>query len=160
MANPDHYFKLVKQPLLLRHRAPLAGAGDGIAVNAQVSPVGVGSGVYPQITAQPIPGLMAELEVNFGWCDLSHRSRRPNDAGRERAQPLGLAADARWAWHEFCHVLMFANLGELEFPFATAPATRWRRSSPTPMQSRCATLPNASSRSRGCSRRAATTAAS
>ena len=116
--NPDHYFKLVKQPLLLRHRAPLAGAGDGIAVNAQVSPVGVGSGVYPQITAQPIPGLMAELEVNFGWCDLSHRSRRPNDAGRERAQPLGLAADARWAWHEFCHVLIFANLGELEFPFA------------------------------------------
>jgi hypothetical protein len=116
--NPDHYFKLVKQPLLLRHRAPLAGAGDGIAVNAQVSPVGVGSGLYPQITAQPIPGLMAELEVSFGWCDLSHRSRGPNDAGRERAQPLGLAADPRWAWHEFCHVLIFANLGELEFPFA------------------------------------------
>jgi hypothetical protein len=61
---------------------------------------------------------MAELEVSFGWCDLAHRSRRPNDAGRERAQPLGLAADARWAWHEFCHVLIFANLGELEFPFA------------------------------------------
>ena len=116
--QPHDYFKLIKQPLLLRHRAPLKGAGDGIAVNAQVRPVGVGSGVYPQITPQPIPGLMAELEVSFGWCDLAHRSRRPNDAGRERAQPLGLAADARWAWHEFCHVLIFANLGELEFPFA------------------------------------------
>ena len=116
--KPNNYFKLFKPPLLLRHRAPLTGAGDGIAVNAQVLPTGVGSGVYPQITPQPVPGLMPGLEVSFGWCDLAHRSRRPNDAGRERAQPLGLAADARWAWHEFCHVLIFANLGELEFPFA------------------------------------------
>ncbi len=115
---PGNYFKLIKQPLLLRHRAPLAGAGDGISVNAQVLPVGIGAGVYPQIAPQPIPGLMPELEVSFGWCDLAHRRRRRNDAGRLRAQPLGLTADARWAWHEFCHVLIFANLGELEFPFA------------------------------------------
>lgn len=99
----SNYFKLVKQPLLLRHRAPLAGAGDGISVNAQVSPVGIGAGVYPQLAPQPIPGLMPELEVSFGWCDLAHRRRGRNDAGRLRAQPLGLAADARWAWHEFCH---------------------------------------------------------
>jgi len=113
-----NYFKLGKQPLRLRHRAPLKGAGDGIAVNAQVLPLGVGAGVYPQLNPGAIAGQMAELEVSFGWCELAHRQWWPNDAGRQRAQPLGLAADARWAWHEFGHVLNFANLGELEFLFA------------------------------------------
>ena len=114
----SNYFKLIKPPLLLRHRAPLAGAGDGISVNAQVLPVGIGAGVYPQIAPLPIPGLMPQLEVSFGWCGTW---RIAGDGATTpaalRAQPLGLAADARWAWHEFCHVLIFANLGELEFPF-------------------------------------------
>ena len=35
-----------------------------------------------------------------------------------RAQTLGIAADPRWAWHEFGHVLAYASTGELEFAFA------------------------------------------
>lgn len=114
-----NYFRLVKLPLLLRHRAPLKGAGDGIAVNAQVRPLGVGAGIYPQLVpGVVVPGEMPELAVSFGWCELAHRQRHLNDGNRVRAQPLGLAADARWAWHEFGHVLNYANLGELEFGFA------------------------------------------
>jgi hypothetical protein len=32
--------------------------------------------------------------------------------------PLGIATDVRWVWHEFCHALLVASTGELEFPFA------------------------------------------
>ena len=62
--------------------------------------------------------LPPELEVSFGWAELAHRSRLQNRAKRWRAQPLGLAADERWAWHEFGHVLNYASFGELEFRFA------------------------------------------
>lgn len=116
--NAQHYFKLAALPLRLRHRAPLAGARDGIAVNAQVLPDGVGAGIYPPLAPAAPAGAMPALDLSFGWAELAHRRALPNDGGRMRAQPLGLAADPRWAWHEFCHVLNFANLGELEFPFA------------------------------------------
>ena len=32
--------------------------------------------------------------------------------------PLGLAADVRFVWHEFCHVLILAATGSTEFDFA------------------------------------------
>jgi hypothetical protein len=108
---PKQYFKHAGLPLLLRHRAPLKGVRDGISINAQVRPVGVGPGIGG---GQPPP----ELEVSFGWAELAHRGRLQNRAQRWRAQPLGLAADERWAWHEFGHVLNYASFGELEFRFA------------------------------------------
>ena len=111
---PAQYFKRARLPLLLRHRAPLKGARDGISVNAQVRPVGVGPNMWQPDGGQPPP----ELEVSFGWAELAHRSRLPNRAKRWREQPMGLAADERWAWHEFGHVLNYASFGELEFRFA------------------------------------------
>ena len=111
---PALYFKHASLPLLLRHRAPLKGARDGISVNAQVRPIGVGPGIE-----QPGSGdLQPPLEVSFGWAEFAHRVRLENGARRLREQPLGLAADARWAWHEFAHVLNYASFGELEFRFA------------------------------------------
>ena len=41
----EDYFKFAKLPLIIRHRAPLKGAGAGISVNAQVRPDSVGAGV-------------------------------------------------------------------------------------------------------------------
>jgi len=113
----EDYFKLARLPLVIRHRAPLKGAGDGISVNAQVRPDDVGAGVLVTPSQNPA------LEVSFGWAELAHRQRLPNkglpnQAGDLREQPLGLAADPRWAWHEFSHVLIFARLGQLEFRFA------------------------------------------
>ena len=59
-----------------------------------------------------------QLEVAFGSAALRHRAEHPNDHGRSTLQPLGLAADPRWAWHEFGHVLSYAATGALEFEFA------------------------------------------
>ena len=91
----------------------------------------------PAVT-QP-PRLQPQLMVRFAAANASHRVRlplpvtpeaaaaasaaadpNPPPAGppRERAQYLGVAADPRWAWHEFGHVLNFAATGELELPFA------------------------------------------
>lgn len=108
----EDYFKFATLPLIIRHRAPLKGAGDGISVNAQVRPDDVGAGVLANPPQSPA------LEVSFGWAELAHRQRLKNAADHLREQPLGLAADPRWAWHEFSHVLIFARLGQLEFRFA------------------------------------------
>ena len=37
---------------------------------------------------------------------------------RSPAEPLGIASDRRWLWHEIGHVLLMASVGELEFRFA------------------------------------------
>lgn len=116
--GPNHYFKLARLPLLLRHRAPLKGCSDGIAVNAQVLPDRLGPQIDEPMVARDGTDLRPQIEVSFGWAELWHRRWLPNDVGRVRAQPLGLAADRRWAWHEFGHVLNFASIGELEFRFA------------------------------------------
>jgi hypothetical protein len=116
--DPSEYFKLAKLPLILRHRAPIRGAGDGKTVNAQVRPTGDGLSL---LEAWPGPGAgdqRPQLEVRFAGANLAHRRLWLNDAQRLRAQPLGLAADQRWAWHEFSHVLAFASTGALEFRFA------------------------------------------
>jgi hypothetical protein len=112
---PRLYFKLARLPLLLRHRAPLNGANDGMAVNAQVGPED------PGINLLLLRGellLRPRIQVLFGAASLSHRDLLPNDDGEARLQYLGLAADERWAWHEFGHVLAFACTGRLEHLFA------------------------------------------
>jgi hypothetical protein len=110
----DPYFKFVKLPLKLRYRAAFAYASDGETVNAQVSPDGPTQNLYDVFEKDKRPN----LEVSFGAAELAHRSMLKNNAGQLRAQPLGVAADARWAWHEFGHVLNVASTGELEFRFA------------------------------------------
>jgi hypothetical protein len=114
----DDYFKLAKLPLLLRHRAPMRGAGDGKTVNAQVRPSGDGLSLLAEWAGPGGKDQRAVLEVGFAAGNLAHRMLLPNDGMRLRAQPLGLAADPRWAWHEFGHVLSFASTGALEFRFA------------------------------------------
>jgi hypothetical protein len=76
------------------HRAPiLPGCPDGRCVNAQVT---------------KMPDRRSVGEMRFALADDLDPS--PN--------PLGIATDIRWVWHEFCHALLVAGTGELEFPFA------------------------------------------
>src|SRR5262249_26690485 len=49
------------------------------------------------------------IEVRFALGDLE------SSVGQS---PLGLASDPRWCWHEYCHVLLTAAVGELELRFA------------------------------------------
>jgi hypothetical protein len=107
----------LKLPLELRPRAPLFGAPDGDTVNAEVR-VRVPAdpnppGQWPMPMAHPAP-----VEVRFGAGVPSHREWHPGPHGRPTAQALGIAADERWAWHEFGHVLVYAATGRLELPFA------------------------------------------
>ena len=54
--------------------------------------------------------------------DLSTRGRKPwNGTKRSSAEPLGIAADARWIWHEIGHVLLTTSVGDLQFRFAHSP---------------------------------------
>jgi hypothetical protein len=108
------YFKMARLPLLMRPRASFYYASNGETVNAQVSP-----DVQGQSISSPFAPLeRPQLQVAFGSANLSHREMLANNEGSCRAQPLGLAADPRWSWHEFGHVLNFASTGELEFRFA------------------------------------------
>jgi len=112
------YFKMAKLPLVLRHHAPIRGARDGNTVNAQVRPDDVGLSLTeqsgPKTGADPRP----QIEVSFGAANLRRRGLVNVTPSRSRLQPAGLAADRRWAWHEFCHVLNYASFGKLEFRFA------------------------------------------
>ncbi|MBU3739550.1 MAG: hypothetical protein FGM55_11425 [Rhodoferax sp.] len=115
--NPALYFRLVKLPLVLRHRAGIEpGSRDGETVNSQVRPRG--NGLAWDQPFDLANDQRSQMEVRFGAANLSHRRVLPDARGRERAQYLGLAADPRWAWHEFSHVLNFASTGELELRFA------------------------------------------
>ena len=46
-----------------------------------------------------------------------HASRGTESTARKRSR-FGIAADARWIWHEIGHVLLMCSVGELEFRFA------------------------------------------
>src|SRR5262245_10739754 len=90
------YFPVL--PIGVVHRAPLqltAAHHDGKAVAA-----------YVQLLRNKV-GPPA-LEMCFALGDLTDHT----------ANPLGVAADVRWVWHEFSHVLLAASTGELEFRFA------------------------------------------
>ena len=86
-------------PVTVVHRAPLlftAAYHDGKAVAAYVM----------GLRDQPADPLAVEMRFALG--DLADCDRHP----------LGAAADVRWVLHEFCHVLLAAATGELEFRFA------------------------------------------
>ena len=112
---PRQYFRSAALPLLVRYRAGITpGATDGRTINAQV--------VFmprPELSnIQPSVNEPAGLEVRFALGDLdcsADSQLRPSTMPRT---PLGIASDPRWSWHEFCHVMLAAATGELEFPFA------------------------------------------
>jgi hypothetical protein len=96
----QEYFRFVSLPVLVRYRAGIIpGPGrDGRTINAQV--------VW---NAKPTEGTpKGTVEARFALGDLQSSPHR---------SPLGCAADQRWCWHEFSHVLIAAATGELEFRF-------------------------------------------
>ena len=108
------YFRWVNRPIDVRYRSGIVpGFGDGRTVNAQV-----------RWTLRPNKedGTPAKgtIEVCFALGDLeSSIGRLPaNMPSAAERSPLGLASDPRWCWHEYCHVLITAAVGDLEFRFA------------------------------------------
>jgi hypothetical protein len=108
---PADYFRFALAPLQVRYRSPITpGPGkDGKTVNAQVD------------FDPPLCSLIAEAKpftpadrrpvlLRFALADLKRST--------SRRQPLGLASDPRWSWHEYCHVLLAAQSGRLELHFA------------------------------------------
>jgi hypothetical protein len=113
--NTRHYFRHARLPLELRARARLNGAVDGRTINAEVRP----------FYRNTVPEV--DLLSNAGTATVFDDGQRPqllvrlgsaDSKVRRGEQALGLAADPRWMWHEFGHVLSFAATGELEFAFA------------------------------------------
>jgi hypothetical protein len=106
--SPDQYFKFAAWPLLIRYRATIRpGPGkDGKTINAQVDYDPPGGDLWApgnQVASKP-------LQVRFALADLKRSA--------SRREPLGLATDPRWSWHEYGHVLLLASTGALEFLFA------------------------------------------
>jgi hypothetical protein len=120
-------FRFVQLPVLVRYRAAICyGAKGKDDVNAQVAIISRGkTGKH----ADPRP----QVEVRFG---RGHKTAGVRSAetypplpslGDEapmlipsikgRVEPIGAAADVRWCWHEYGHVLLAAATGHLELPF-------------------------------------------
>ena len=105
--SPIQYFKFARWPLRIRYRASIRpGPGkDGKTVNAQVN------FDLPQGDLIPTtPLTLRPVQVRFALADLKRSV--------SRREPLGLAADPRWSWHEYGHVLLLASTGALQFRFA------------------------------------------
>jgi hypothetical protein len=117
---PYQYFRIAKLPLKLHYRSGVRpGPGkDGQTVNARVLPEG-----FPVGFEGPTPpSARPALEMHFAMATLATRARKPwNGKDRSPAEPLGIAADERWVWHEIGHVLLMASVGELQFRFAHSP---------------------------------------
>lgn len=107
---PADYFRFVTRPIDVRYRAGIfPGSGDGRTVNAQV-----------RWTLRPDASLTGTIEIRFALGDLqSAIGRLPaNLPSAVERSPLGVASDPRWCWHEYCHVLLTAAVGDLELRFA------------------------------------------
>lgn len=111
------YFRVANTPLKIFYRSGIRpGPGkDGQTVNARVLPEGWSADYIGPTRLGDRPVLQMHLALG----DLSTRARKPwNGTNRSPAEPLGIAADARWIWHEIGHVLLMCSVGELEFRFA------------------------------------------
>jgi hypothetical protein len=117
---PNDYFRIAGLPLKLFYRSGIRpGPGkDGQAVNARV----LVEGWKVDFEGPTAPGQRPMLQMHLALADLSTRARKPWD-GKDRspAEPLGIAADERWIWHEIGHVLLMASVGELQFRFCHSP---------------------------------------
>ena len=130
--DPQRYFRFARLPLVQRARAAMRWAPDGELPNAEVRPYH--DDPDPKNVQHDNPtATRLQLMVKYGSADPMQRRQVPllraaddstvgllraDGQPRTRAQYLGVASDARWAWHEFGHVLNYASTGELEFPFA------------------------------------------
>jgi hypothetical protein len=118
--SPKDYFRIAPLPVEVHYRSGIRpGPGkDGQTVNARVRVKGLPNnfeGTLPPENAHPI-------EIHLALADLSTRARKPwNGTKRSPAEPLGIAADARWIWHEIGHVLLTTSVGDLQFRFAHSP---------------------------------------
>jgi hypothetical protein len=115
--DPFDYFRFAKLPLKLAYRSGMqAGPGkSGHTINACVQVDG-----WPVDFTGPTPvGQRPGMEMHLALADMSRRGRKPwNGITRSPAEPIGIAADDRWIWHEIGHVLLVAAVGELELRFA------------------------------------------
>lgn len=115
----DPYFRIATTPLKVYYRSGVrpGPSKDGQTVNARVLP----EGWNPDFVGPTQLGERPILQLHLALADLWTRDRHvwnPRDPKRSQAQPLGIAADARWIWHEIGHVLLMCSVGELEFRFA------------------------------------------
>jgi hypothetical protein len=111
------YFRVAKLPLRVAYRSGVEpGPGkDGQVVNARVIPDNWPTDIAGPVTLGQRPG----MEMHLALANLRHRERKAwNGTDRAQAEPIGIAADARWVWHEIGHVALMASVGELEFRFA------------------------------------------
>jgi hypothetical protein len=110
---PAAYFRWVARPIDVQYRSGIRpGRGDGRTVNAQVRWTS-----RPDRDGMPVKGL---IEVCFALGDLdSAVGRLPaNLPSAGERSPLSVASDPRWCWHESCHILIAAAVGDLELHFA------------------------------------------
>jgi hypothetical protein len=115
---PNTYFRIAPLPLEVYYRSgiPPGPGKDGQTVNARISVKG-----FPPNFEGPVPK-GSIIEMHLALADLSTRARKRWDGKhRSPAVPLGIAADARWIWHEIGHVLLTTSVGELQFRFAHSP---------------------------------------
>jgi hypothetical protein len=109
---PDAYFRFVARPVDVRYRAGIVpGFDDGRTINAQVRWT-----LKPDLEGSWTKGA---IEVRFALGDLeSAVGRLPASMPQViEKSPLSVASDPRWCWHEYCHVLLTAAVGDLEFRF-------------------------------------------
>ncbi|WP_156438865.1 hypothetical protein [Bradyrhizobium valentinum] len=118
--DPFAYFRIGSLPLRLAYRSGMqAGPGkDGRTVNACVQVDGWPFDFVGPTAVGDRPG----MEMHLAWADMSRRERKSwNSIDPSPAEPIGIAADDRWIWHEIGHVLLVAAVGELELRFAHSP---------------------------------------
>lgn len=117
---PHDYFRIARLPLKLFYRSGIRpGPGkDGQAINARV----LVEGWRVDFEGPTAPGQHPVVQIHLAMADLSTRARKPwNGKDRSQAEPLGIAADERWIWHEIGHVLLMAAVGEPQFRFCHSP---------------------------------------
>jgi hypothetical protein len=90
------------------HRAAIrpGPGGDGRCINAQVR---IRPGVVDGTGGSGVDPTLHKLEFRFALADLPPTPE---------SNPLGIACDVRWVWHEFGHALIAGATGDLELPFA------------------------------------------
>ncbi|MGZ5181386.1 MAG: hypothetical protein ACXWC2_12950, partial [Ramlibacter sp.] len=121
-SNPAAYFRVTAPELRIFYRSGISpGPGkDGRTVNARVIPQGWPPGV---IGRDQNDVTRPAVQIHLASADRRRRERKARmpDDPPSAATPFGVAADRRWMWHEFGHVLLVASTGELEFRFAHSP---------------------------------------
>jgi hypothetical protein len=111
--QPQQYFKFAALPLHIRYRETIhPGPGkDGKTMNAAVDydpPTDEFGGGW---TGNPQD--LKPLQARFALADVKR--------SLSRREPLSMAVEPRWTWHEYGHVLLAAATGGLELPFVHSP---------------------------------------